>query len=305
MDLPESWRVGMTPDRASSRVRDTARRPLHGVRLAPGVDPQDPLVRARAAGLVLPAHGVLGGWAAAALLGVPAGWLDGRSSRGEPLLVPVVVPPPRRSHQRRGLHVVQGHLEPGDVDLANGVPVTSGVRTAFDLIRSAPSLRKAVARGDACSRYGLADPDGLTAYTREHPGWRGVQLARDAIPLLDARAESPPESELRVVWVLSGFGTPVPQVRITDDLGIFIGRVDLFDEKAGVVGEYMGRWHRAGERPWRDTVRGRGLDGVGLEVVEFWSPDLETDERATGVLRPGYRNAARRDPAQRTYLILR
>jgi hypothetical protein len=39
-----------------------------------------------------------------------------------------------------------------------------------------------------------------------------------------------------------------------------------------VVGEYMGMLHRQGHRPWYDTVRGRGLDSIGLEVVEFWSP---------------------------------
>jgi hypothetical protein len=287
----------------SQRV-PASRRPLRGVRLSPDADPQDPIVRARAAGLVLPSEGVLGGWAAAALLGVPPTWLDGRTRDGRLLPVPIVVPAPGRARTRHGFRLTQARLDAGDVVARGGVPVTSGVRTAFDLIRHAPDLKQAVARGDACIRHRLTDVNSLLGYVLERPGWRGVGLARQAVPLLDRRAESPKESELRVVWTRSGLGVPVPQRTILDELGVFIARVDLLDAKAGVVGEYMGRWHRAGERPWRDTVRGRGLDGVGLEVVEFWSPDLQTEERTLDILRPGYRRAARRDPAERTYLIL-
>jgi hypothetical protein len=305
MDLPESWRVGATPQGASSRVRSSARRPLHGVRLAPGVDPDDPLVRAWAAGLVLPGDGVLGEWAAAALLGVPATWLDGRDNRGERLLVPVVVPPPTRSYARRGFRVVQAPLDPADVDLADGIPVTSGVRTAFDLLRHAPNLRQAVARGDACLRYRLTTSAALAEYVAQRAGWRGIERARRAVPLLDGRSESPKESELRVIWVGSGIGIPVPQRTVLDELGVFIARVDLLDVKAGVVGEYQGLLHRQGSRPWGDTVRGRGLDGVGLEVVEFWSPDLTVDLRVVQALVAVYGRAGRRDPSTRTYLLLR
>jgi hypothetical protein len=133
----------------------------------------------------------------------------------------------------------------------------------------------------------------------------GVGQVRTAASLLDGRSESRKESEVRLIWLDSGLGVPVPQVRIADALGVFIARVDLFDEKAGVVGEYQGRLHREGTRPWRDVNRNRRLDRVGLEVVEFWSPDVAgSDALPVAALTVGYARAARRDPAERTYLIL-
>jgi hypothetical protein len=189
--------------------------------------------------------------------------------------------------------------------LVEGVPVTSGVRTTFDLLRFASGIREAVMAGDGCLRHGFTTADELVAYALARPGWRGVAQVRAAVPLLDGRAESRKESELRLIWLDSGLGVPVPQVRIADELGLFIARVDLFDEKAGVVGEYQGRLHREGTRPWSDVNRNRRLDRVGLEVVEFWSPDVSgSDAVAVAALRGGYARAARRDPAERTYLIL-
>jgi hypothetical protein len=129
---------------------------------------------------------------------------------------------------------------------------------------------------------------------------------RQALPLLDGRSESPKESELRLIWFDSGLGRPIPQVRIGDADGVFIARVDLFDPEAGVIiGEYQGRWHRGGARPWQDTNRNRRLDGVGLEVVEFWAPDLAgSDHIPVAALGTGYARARRRNPADRTYVIL-
>jgi hypothetical protein len=192
-----------------------------------------------------------------------------------------------------------------DVVLIDGIPLTSGVRTSFDVIRHASGLRRAVAAGDGCLRHGFATAAELADYAMARPGWRGVGQVRRAVPLLDGRSESPKESELRLIWIDSGLGIPVPQCRIADPDGVFIARVDLLDAKAGVVGEYQGRWHRAGSRPWHDTTRNRRLDGVGLEVVEFWAPDVSgLDAVPVAALTGGYGRAARRDPAERTYLIL-
>jgi hypothetical protein len=278
---------------------------MHGVRLAAGVDAEDPCVRARAAGLVLPKGGALGSWAAAALLGVPSTWLDGKTSDGRHLPIPVVIPMSTRARARRGLRVGQAPLDPGDVVALDGVPVTCGVRTAFDLIRHAPDLRVAVAAGDACLRYKLTTAEQLAAYGAARRGWRGIALARQAVPLLDGRSESPKEIELRVIWIRSGLGLPVPQAKIGDELAVFVARVDLLDPKAGVVGEYMGAWHRDGRRPWQDTIRGRALEAVGLEVVEFWAHDLVDVRRTAEALGTGYLRAGRRDAAERTYVILR
>ena len=298
----ESWRIDDAPAGAPRWVNDPRRRPHSGVRLAAGVDHQDPLVRARAAALVLPTHGVIGGWAAAALHGVPASWLDGRRG-GQVLPVPVVVPPPNRARSRRGLAVTASALRDTDVVVASGLPVTSGIRTAFDLMRMAATVPKAVAAGDAAVRFGMTDRASVITYASERPGWRGVRRARHAAELLDGRAESPPESEVRVLWIDSGLGVPVPQQRILDELGVFVARVDLLDANAGVVGEYMGAWHRDGRRPWADTVRRRHLEAVGLEVVEWWADDLRHPAELVRWLQAAYTQAARRPATEKTYLV--
>jgi hypothetical protein len=289
------------------RTRDSQRPGvplLHGVRVARGHDVGDPLLRARAAGLVLPSGGVLAEWAAAAVHGVPRTWLDGRSLRGDPLPIPAVVAPPMRPYVRRGLVVRQGRLSPDDVVEVDGLVVTSGVRTAFDPIRHSANLPQAVATGDAALWYALTTREEVEGYVRRRPRWRGVGRARAAVPLLDARSESPPESITRVMWTQSGLGVPVPQVLIADANGNVLACVDLFDEKAGVVGEYQGAWHRLGTKPWADTQRRRGLETVGLEVADIWSRDIASQRLLVAVLEPSYRLAARRDPADRTYQLL-
>lgn len=298
--LPESWPISARPEGAPLWVPDPKRRPHTGVRLAPGVDATDPLVRVRAASYVVPAHGVLGGWAAAAVHGVPPEWIDGRRGR-EPLDVPVVVAPPARARSRRGISVTAGRLDDGDVTVVRGLTVTSGTRTAFDLMRHAADLPEAVAMGDACVRHRLTSRSAVVAYAEERPGWKGVALARRAAPVLDGRAESPPESKVRVHWLDGGLGVPIPQVYVLAADGTFLGRVDLFDPEAGVAGEYMGALHREGRRPWLDTRRRRGLEGVGVEVVEWWNVDLPRPEEICRSLALAYRLAARRRADEKTY----
>jgi hypothetical protein len=69
----------------------------------------------------------------------------------------------------------------------------------------------------------------------------GIVLARQAVALSDHRAESLPESRMRVLLVLDGLD-PVPQYWIEDAHGERIARADLAFPEHKVAVEYDGDW---------------------------------------------------------------
>jgi hypothetical protein len=74
------------------------------------------------------------------------------------------------------------------------------------------------------------------------PIGRGTRRARRGVGLADGRAESPPESSLRVLPRLAGL-TPGPQYVVRDAEGRFVARVDLAFPEQRVAVEYDGAWH--------------------------------------------------------------
>jgi hypothetical protein len=64
---------------------------------------------------------------------------------------------------------------------------------------------------DALANAWRFGPDDLAALVAAHPGVRGLVQVRRVIDLMDARAESLPESRLRVGLVRRGVPAPVLQ----------------------------------------------------------------------------------------------
>ncbi|MFC5381489.1 endonuclease domain-containing protein [Aquipuribacter nitratireducens] len=106
------------------------------------------------------------------------------------------------------------------------------------------------------------------------PGERGVAEAREALALVDTRAESPPESRLRVLMVRGGLA-PVPQHEVRTPEGHFVARVDLAFPVEKVAVEYDGDHHRYDRTQWRSDLRRReALDALGWRVVVVTGADL-------------------------------
>jgi len=80
--------------------------------------------------------------------------------------------------------------------------VTTPLRTAWDAAVLEP-LGTAVAALDAIVRSGAISADQLSAMVLAGVGQWGVAKVRRAISLVDPRAESPPESRVRVALVLA------------------------------------------------------------------------------------------------------
>lgn len=159
------------------------------------------VMRSRAAWLWSRRRGVLAGFSAASLHG--SNWVD--AARPVDIIHDNRHPPP-------GLTTWGDRLEGDEFVWIDGVAVTTPARTAVDLACWYP-LTTAVAAIDALARVTdvkMADAELLAARYR---GRRGIEGARASLELVDAGAQSPKETWLRLVLVRAGLPRPQTQIR--------------------------------------------------------------------------------------------
>lgn len=152
----------------------------------------------------------------------------------------------------------------------------------LDLLLDRP-LPDAVADLDAVLRAGLVDRADLRRMLAQRRD-RGIVRARRAEELADPRAESRPESRVRVWLVLDGL-CPQPQYWIEDSRGR-LARADFAFPEQQVAVEYDGSW-REGEL-WalnRDRDRLNRVQAAGWEVVFVTAPLLADPRRMVDTVR--------------------
>jgi hypothetical protein len=227
---------------------------------------------AAALAFVLPDGAVLAGRSAAMMLGV------GLGDAADPVeaLIPLGALPCRH----RGILIHRGPLADQDRLLVQGLPVTSPVRTCWDLARWLEPV-EAVVWIDRVIALGPVTKADLVAFgTRRHqlPRVRGWRRFDAAVSLVDGRSESAPESRLRVRLTLAGLPPPEVQVTILDDNGRFVARVDLAWPELRIAVEYDGLWH-VGSRSQMHADRRRlnALAGLGWIVLHVTSARLRDD----------------------------
>ncbi|NJC69468.1 hypothetical protein HC031_07000 [Planosporangium thailandense] len=214
----------------------------------------------------------------------PGGAVAGRSAAylyGAELVTatdPVEVLVPRTSCVRMArvsTHVA--HLDTAETHLLDGIPVTTPLRTCWDLAQwCADPVERVVWIDALAARGAVALPD-LTAYARAGAGRRGWRRLLDAARLADAGAASPQESRLRVRLVLAGIPRPQTQVVITRD-GRFVARTDLAWPEYRVAVEYDGVWHA--ESPGQihaDRRRLNDMIAAGWVVLHVTAKRLRDD----------------------------
>lgn len=166
-------------------------------------------------------------------------------------------------HQRVGapLKVVQGRL------------VTAPAWTAIELARTLRRPR-ALAVLDAALRSGACSADELDAVLREQKGRRGIVKVRGLLPHADGRAESPMESEARLVFIDGGLPRPELQFEIVDLHGK-LWRVDFAWPASNVVAEYDSlQWH-ANPDGWKhDRIKAARLQECGWTTVTMVVDDI-------------------------------
>ena len=238
------------------------RRLVQGVYADPALD-VDHQLRARGVALLLPSGAAIGGHSAAA-------W-HGAAFAGVHEAVTVVRPAEVEWKGPRQVRVHRTDLTAADIDVLDGVPVTTPLRTAWDVAALEP-LATAVAALDAMVRSRSLELSELARSLERGTGRWGVTRVRRAVPLIDPRAESAPESRVRVALVLAGL-SPEPQLDVLHH-GEFLGRVDLGWAEARLAVEYEGEHHFTGTQIARDDVRYARLRAAGWRIIRLSAADL-------------------------------
>lgn len=299
--LPERLLVGAHPRRtlALAGVHDDELRGPLWLRDRQGLfrwagQPDDARSRVLRAAAALPAGAAIGGWAAAHLLG--SSEFDGETATGKPVGVPLCLGRDQRC-RRPGQELIWRSELLGEIVEVDGVPVTTPERTCFDLARRATDLRAAVTDVEAVLRSTPVDLSAVAAMASERARWLGRRQAAAALTHVVPGAESRRETALRLLWVLDAhLPAPEPNLEVFDLGGRFLGRVDLLDRDAALVGEYDGEHHAAAAQRAADEVRRERIEAAGLTVVRVTSPDLgEHRQRTVSRLRQAHRQGLQRD----------
>lgn len=159
-----------------------------------------------------------------------------------------------------------------------GRHVTSPAWTAVEVARSLRRGR-ALATLDAALRSGTCTLPDLWRAAIEQKGRRGIVAVRQLLPLADPRAESPMESEARLVMIDGNLPMPELQFELTDGNGE-LRRLDFAWPDAKVAVEYDGvDWHSEPDVMRRDRRRRAALMDVGWTVLPVVFEDVRYEPR--------------------------
>jgi hypothetical protein len=236
----------------SSQLRGPQFRRIFRDVYLPAVLPLTHEVRCQGAALILPAEAVITGRSAATLRGLPLARTE------DP--VEAVVGLETRVFRRAGLDLRRCEVRDDETEMWSGVRLATRQRMAFDLLLDR-SLPDAVADLDASLRAALVGRQEMQLYLAGRRD-RGIVQARRALELADPRAESLPESRMRVHLALDGLH-PEVQYRVY--------------HRGHLVG-------RAGSRLPRAPARCRVRRGVARCTAAGWAGPRTVESPARGGL---------------------
>lgn len=247
---------GLSPSVLRRLVRDgLVRQVLRGVFVDTRL-PDDVTLRAAGLRLRLPPGAALSRTTAAWLLGVtvtPRRYLDGAMCLE--CTVPVGVEPLTRP----GVRCYVAPLDADDVVPVAGLPCTSPVRTAVDLLRWLPP-HEGLAIVDAMAARGLLPASAVVSALERFAGAPRVRQARYLAAVIEPLTESPGESWLRLRLVDAGFPRPEAQIRVPDGDAPGHYRLDLGWRRWRLAVEYDGEeFHDAPHQRYRDERRREDL----------------------------------------------
>jgi very-short-patch-repair endonuclease len=218
--------------------------------------------RAHAAWLWSRRRCVLAGRSAAAIHG--AKWCNDR--------VPAEMVYDNR-HPPRGIRTWADSIADDEIEVINGMQVTSPLRTALDLARHHP-LDPAVTTIDALLRATRTTVAEVELLAARHRGRKGICRVRTALELVDPGAESPRETWLRLLLVRAGFPRLETQLPVIDEFGQTVARVDMGWRDLKIAIEYDGDHHWTNRRQLANDIRRtKLLKELGWVVIRVTAED--------------------------------
>ena len=200
-------------------------------------------------------EGVVKGLAASAKLG--ARWVDGD--------IPIEL---NWANHRPPTGVVTRNdtLLESEVVRHGAMAVTTPDRTAFDLGCRGP-VGQAVARLDSLARATHFKVGDVQELALRHPHVKGLRQLDRLLDLVDAGAESPQETRIRLMLMDAGFPRPQTQIPVRAPDGLPRYYLDMGWEDVMVAVEYDGRHHTNRPVYSRDIIRLEYVNAVGWTVV--------------------------------------
>lgn len=240
---------------------------------------ENPTLRWRAAQLPLAEDAVLSHATAAAILELPLPvWL------ADQRVIHVTAPRTTHRPRRRDIRTHHASLLAAECVEVDRFRITSPARTYADVAYQL-KVPELVALGDAMMRrYGTSERELLTTILRRKR-YPGRLKARQCVDLLDPRAESPKESELRIMLQSANFPAPSINPDILDHRGQFLARGDIAYEDYRVLVEYDGAYHAEMLQRAHDAARRARLREHGWIVVEIVGEDMKHPGRVIARVR--------------------
>jgi rhodanese-related sulfurtransferase len=201
------------------------------------------VLRAKACWLRSRRRGVLAGFSASALHG--SKWID-------PTLPAAIIDTNRRP--AAGVQIWEERIEPDEISVVDGMPLTTPARTALDLARRHPA-GTAVAAIDALAQAVELKPADIDLLVERYRGRRGMKAARAALELIDNGAQSPRETWLRLLLLRAGFPRPQTQIPVLNEWGWAEAYLDMGWEDIKVAVEYDGDQHRSSRYQYVKDIR--------------------------------------------------
>ena len=153
--------------------------------------------------------------------------------------------------------------------LIGGTPVTSPARTAVDLLRWIDDDEVAIAVADSlCNTTSIRLSEVAATALAMRPA-HGVSRVLARLPSCDPRADSPPETRLRLAMVRDEMPPPELQFKVFDDDGRLIATPDLGYRWCRVALFYDGREFHRGEQAGYDAYATARMTELGWEVMRI------------------------------------
>jgi hypothetical protein len=207
-------------------------------------------------------RGVIAGLAASALHG--AQWV------GDDIPIELIW---NSGRSPSGLVVRNETLADDEITAVAGMPVTSRVRTAFDLGRYLPR-GEAIARLDSLMHSQIFSIEDVLLLAKRYQGARGLKALRAALPLVDGGSASPRETWLRLLYIDAGLPRPTTQIPIVEGRGRLVRMADMGWEDFMVASEYDGEHHQTSRKQYvKDITSLRKARALGWSVDQVVKED--------------------------------